>query len=292
MFDLKHILAPPGETISLKDYNTAYSGDYKDKGDTKEKLEDDIKKMQDLQYRIYAENRHSLLIVLQAPDAAGKDGAIKHVMSGINPQGTQVFSFKQPSQEELDHDFLWRCNKALPERGRIGIFNRSHYEEVLVVKVHPEYLLNQNLPGIFSVEDVTPEFWQRRYEQINNFEKHLYDSGTTVVKFFLHLSKEEQKERFLARIDDEDKNWKFSKADISERGYWDQYNKAYEDMLSATSTKHAPWYIIPADKKWFSRTAIGDIIVRTLQKMDPQIPEVNEEDKARLQEIKKKLEEE
>jgi PPK2 family polyphosphate:nucleotide phosphotransferase len=292
LFDLKHILAPPGETISLKDYDTAYCGDYKDKGDAKEKLEDDIKKMQDLQYRIYAENRHSLLIVLQAADAAGKDGAIKHVMSGINPQGTQVFSFKQPSQEELDHDFLWRCNKALPERGRIGIFNRSHYEEVLVVKVHPEYLLQQNLPGIFSVEDVTPEFWQSRYEQINNFEKHLYDSGTTVVKFFLHLSKEEQKERFLARIDDEDKNWKFSKADISERGYWDQYNKAYEDMLSATSTKHAPWYIIPADKKWFSRTAIGDIIVRTLQKMDPQIPEVNEEDKARLQEIKMKLEEE
>lgn len=292
MFDLKHILAPPGETISLKDYDTAYCGEYKDKDDAKEKLEDDIKKMQDLQYRMYAENRHSLLIVLQAADAAGKDGAIKHVMSGINPQGTQVFSFKQPSQEELDHDFLWRCNKALPERGRIGIFNRSHYEEVLVVKVHPEYLLQQNLPGIFSAEDVTPEFWQRRYEQINNFEKHLYESGTTVVKFFLHLSKEEQKERFLSRIDDADKNWKFSKADISERGYWDQYNKAYEDMLSATSTKHAPWYIIPADKKWFSRTAIGDIIVRTLQKMDPQIPEISEEDKAHLQEIKKKLEEE
>src|SRR5690606_21803379 len=182
MFDLKHFFAEPGNTISLKDYDTAYCGDFKDKDDAKDKLEDDIKKMQDLQYRLYAENRHSLLIVLQAADAAGKDGAIKHVMSGINPQGTQVFSFKQPSQEELDHDFLWRCAKSLPERGRIGIFNRSHYEEVLVVKVHPEYLLKQNLPGIFSVDDVTPEFWQSRYERINNFEKHLYDSGTIVVK--------------------------------------------------------------------------------------------------------------
>ena len=178
MFDLKHILASPGKKISLKDYDTAYCGDYKDKDNAEDKLRDDIKKMQKLQYRLYAENKHSLLIILQAPDAAGKDGAIRHVMSGINPQGTQVYSFKQPSKEELDHDFLWRCAKALPERGRIGVFNRSHYEEVLVVKVHPEYILNQNLPGINSVEDVTPAFWKSRYEQINNWEKHLVENGT------------------------------------------------------------------------------------------------------------------
>lgn len=290
--DLKHLLAPSGEIISLKDYDPAYCDDYKNKDEAEDKLKDDIEKLQKLQYRLYAENKQSLLIVLQAPDAAGKDGAIRHVMSGINPQGTQVFSFKQPSQEELDHDFLWRCVKALPERGRIGIFNRSHYEEVLVVKVHPEYLLKQNLPGINSVEDVTPEFWQSRYKRINNFEKHLTESGTTIVKFFLHLSREEQKERFLARIDDEDKNWKFSKADMSERGYWNDYNKAYEDMLSNTSTEWAPWYVIPADRKWFSRTAIGDIVVRTLEKMNPQIPEVSDEDRAHLLEIKEKLEKE
>lgn len=290
MLDLKHIIAPPGQKISLKDYNTSYCGEYKDKDDAEDKLEDDIKKLQKLQYRLYAENKHSLLIVLQAPDAAGKDGAIRHVMSGINPQGTQVFSFKQPSQEELDHDFLWRCAKALPERGRIGVFNRSHYEEVLVVKVHPEYLLKQNLPGINSVEDVTPAFWQSRYKQINNWEKHLVENGTVVVKFFLHLSKEEQTERFLSRIEEEDKNWKFSKADMSERGYWDDYIRAYEDMLSSTSTEWAPWYVIPADKKWFSRTAIGDIIVRTLEKINPQIPEVSEEDRAKLMETKRLLE--
>jgi PPK2 family polyphosphate:nucleotide phosphotransferase len=290
LIDIKRILAPPGKKISLKDYDPGYCDDYKDKDAAEEKLEDDIKKMKKLQYRLYAENKHSLLIILQAPDAAGKDGAIRHVMSGINPQGTQVFSFKQPSREELDHDFLWRCVKALPERGRIGIFNRSHYEEVLVVKVHPEYLLNQNLPGINSVEDVTPEFWQSRYEQINNFEKHLTENGTTVVKFFLHLSKEEQKKRFLSRIDDEDKNWKFSDADMTERGYWDEYVKANEDMLSNTSTEWAPWYIIPADKKWFSRTAIGDIVTRTLEKINPQIPEVSEEARLKLQEIKRKLE--
>jgi PPK2 family polyphosphate:nucleotide phosphotransferase len=292
VIDLKHIIAEPGKKISLKDFDTAYCGDYKDKDDAKDKLKDDIDKLQDLQYRLYAENRHSVLIVLQAADAAGKDGAIKHVMSGLNPQGTQVFSFKQPSQEELDHDFLWRCAKALPERGRIGVFNRSHYEEVLVVKVHPEYLLSQNLPGIFSVDDVTPDFWKSRYERINNFEKHLTESGTIVVKFFLHLSKEEQKQRFLARIDDPDKNWKFSKGDITERGFWDEYIKAYEEMLTHTSTEYAPWYVIPADKKWFSRTAIGDILVRTLQKINPQIPSISNEDRAHLQEIKEKLEKE
>lgn len=292
MIDLKHILVSPGKKISLKDYDTGYHDDYEDKLSANERLKDDIKKMKKLQYKLYAENKHSLLIILQAPDAAGKDGAIKHVMSGLNPQGTQVFSFKQPSREELDHDFLWRCAKAVPEKGRIGIFNRSHYEEVLVVKVHPEYLLNQNLPGINSVEDVTPEFWYSRYRQINNFEKHLSENGTVIIKFFLNLSKEEQKERFLARIDDEDKNWKFSKSDMSERGYWDEYVKANEEMLSNTSTEWAPWYIIPADKKWFSRTAIGDIVRRTLEKINPQIPEVSEEDRAHLLEIKEKLDKE
>ena len=292
MLDIKKLIASPGEKISLKDYDAAFCDDYKNKDAAEEKLEEDIGKLQKLQYKLYAENKHAVLIVLQAADAAGKDGAIKHVMSGINPQGTQVFSFKQPSQEELEHDFLWRCVKALPERGRIGIFNRSHYEEVLIVKVHPEYLLNENLPGINSVQDVTPEFWQSRYKQINNFEKHLTENGTVVVKFFLHLSKEEQKKRFLSRIDDEDKNWKFSKSDISEREHWDEYIKAYEEMLSNTSTGWAPWYIIPADRKWFSRTAIGDIIVRTLEKINPKVPEVSEEGRANLMVIKKKLEEE
>jgi len=212
-----------------------------------------------------------LLIILQAPDAAGKDGVVKHVMSGVNPQGCQVYSFKKPSNEELDHDFLWRCMIRLPERGRFGIFNRSYYEEVLVVRVHPGILAGQKLPPACKGPDV----WQNRFEDINNFEKYLTRNGIVILKFFLHLSKEEQKERFLARLDEPEKNWKFSSADAQERGYWDQYQAAYEDCFNHTSTEWAPWHIIPADHKWFTRTTIANIIVEKLKSLDLAYPVVD-----------------
>ena len=223
-----------------------------------------------------------MLIVLQASDAAGKDGTIKHVMSGVNPQGCQVFSFKKPSDEELDHDFLWRCMKRLPERGRIGIFNRSYYEDVLIAKVHPAILEGQKLPPECKGDDV----WQNRYEDINNFEKYLTRNGIIVLKFFLNLSKEEQKERFLARLDIPEKNWKFSTGDMKERKYWNDYQTAFEDCFSATSTEWAPWHIIPADHKWFSRTAIADIIVNKLESLNLAFPTVSDEQKAKLAEAR------
>ena len=289
MLDLKHIKVDGSKKISLKDYDPGYTCDYKDKDEAEEKLEDDIKELQDLQYKLYAENQYAVLMVLQAADAAGKDGAIKHVMSGINPQGCQVTAFKQPSSEELEHDFLWRCSKALPERGRIGVFNRSHYEEVLVTKVHPQIIINQRIPGIDTLDKIDHHFWKSRYKRINNFEEHLHASGTVVIKYFLHLSKDEQKERFLSRIEDTDKNWKFSASDIKERAYWDDYIKAFEEMINHTSTEHAPWYIIPADKKWFSRTAIGDILVRTIRSLDPQIPKMDPKEKDALLEARDEL---
>ncbi len=237
-----------------------------------------------LQDMLYASNRYSVLLIFQAMDAAGKDSTIKHVMSGLNPQGTQVYSFKQPSKEEIDHGYLWRIYKSLPERGRIGIFNRSHYEDVLVVKVH-DLLRYQQLPEKLIDKNI----WQKRYEQICNFEKYLYENGTIVLKFFLHVSKEEQRERFLARINDQSKNWKFSIADIEERKYWDDYQKAYEDAISATSKKHAPWYIIPADKKWFSRLLVSQIIVDTLKKINIKYPNLSKEQIAELQKCKENL---
>ncbi len=211
-------------------------------------------------------------------------------MSGANPQGCIVTSFKEPSREELEHDFLWRCVEHLPEKGSIGIFNRSYYEEVLVTRVHPEYILNQKLPGIRKVDDVTDKLWQKRFKQINNFEKHLSDNGTVILKFFLHISKEEQKKRFLKRIDDPNRNWKFSMNDIHERKYWKDYQSAYEDTLNNTSTDYAPWYIIPADHKWFMRTAVGDIIVKTLGELDLKMPELSEQGKNELSGAKKVLE--
>ena len=283
--DYSKLIAPPGKKIKLADYDTTYTDNFKKKKEAVNKLEDDIAQLQDLQSKFYAQDNYALLIILQASDAAGKDGTIKHVMSGVNPQGVQVFSFKKPSDEELDHDFLWRCMTRLPERGRIGIFNRSYYEEVLVAKVHPAILESQKLPP----DCKGPDVWQNRYEDINNFEKYLTRNGIIVLKFFLNLSKEEQKNRFMDRLDTPEKNWKFSTADIKERGYWDEYQTAFEDCFNATSTEWAPWHIIPADHKWFSRTAVADIIVKKLKSLDLAYPTVDDEQKANLAEAREAL---
>jgi PPK2 family polyphosphate:nucleotide phosphotransferase len=246
----------------------------------KELLHEHIDELSEHQGLLYAQNRYALLLIFQAMDAAGKDGAIKHVMSGINPQGCQVFSFKHPSTEELEHDFLWRTTRCLPERGRIGIFNRSYYEEVLVVKVHPEILQAQALPKEL-VHD--KKFWEKRYRSINDLEKHLHRSGTHIVKFFLHLSKEEQRKRFLARIDDPKRNWKFSQSDLAERGFWKEYQRAYEECLSATSTEHAPWFVVPADDKKNARLLISQIVLDTLKDLKLEYPKP---DKQRLKELR------
>ena len=238
-----------------------------------------------LQEKLYAQNRHGLLIVLQAMDAAGKDGTIKHVMSGLNPQGTQVTSFKAPSSEELDHDYLWRISKALPRRGEIGIFNRSHYEDVIVARVH-DLVSGSQLPQ----ELVTPEIWEKRYRQIRDFERYLGENGIKVVKIFLHVSKEEQRERLLERISQPDKNWKFNSGDIDERRYWEQYQEAYEHLLNHTSTPEAPWYVVPADRKWFARYLVSEIVLDALQGIDPQFPELSDKEQAMLAECRDILE--
>jgi PPK2 family polyphosphate:nucleotide phosphotransferase len=276
------------EKFSLKDFDTAYSADFK-KEDSEDILQSLIEQTSTLQSALYADDRYALLILFQAMDAAGKDGAIAHTMSGLNPQGCEVYSFKQPSSEELDHDFLWRHYKALPECGRIGVHNRSHYENVLVTKVHPELLLKEHLPGIKSVKDVDKKFWEHRYESIRDFERHLTRNGTIIIKFFLHLSKEEQKERFLKRIDDPDKNWKFSASDIYERKFWDDYMDAYEKAIKETATEQCPWYILPADKKWFTRIAISTIILDTLKGLNLTYPVLPKEEKEKLEEAKKVL---
>ena len=272
---MKHddFIASPGKKIQLKDYDPSFVGKYKKKDDAKEKLTRDICKLSKYQDALYAQNTCALLLVFQAMDAAGKDSTIRHVMSGVNPQGTDVRSFKAPSTEEMDHDFLWRTNKALPERGRIGIFNRSYYEEVLVVRVHPEILKFQQMPP----ETVTKKIWQRRFEDINNYERYLTRNGVHILKFYLNVSKEEQKRRFLARIDTEEKNWKFSSGDVKERALWDDYMAAYEDMFTHTSTRLAPWYIVPADNKWFTHVVVADIIVSKLKSLKPKYPKLNEE---------------
>ena len=264
-------------TVSLKEYSTLETGGF-DKESAKKELKQSIKELKKLQRIFYADDRFSLLIVLQASDTAGKDGIIRHVMSGLNPQGCRVNSFKTPSKEELDHDYLWRHYKALPERGMIEIFNRSHYENVLVTKVNPSFILNENLPGIESVEDIDNLFWQRRYEQINNFEKHLCQNGTHILKFFLHISKEEQKERMLARLDNPDKNWKFNSDDLKAREQWDEYQGAYQEMLEETSKDHAPWFVIPADKKYYARMAVGDIILEKFKSLNLEYPKGESED--------------
>lgn len=282
--NIDKFLAKPGEKINLSKFPTDDTLNYKDKTDANRKLDENIKLMQELQDRLYASDKYALLLVFQAMDAAGKDSTIKHVMSGLNPQGTQVFSFKKPSEEELDHGYLWRISKALPERGRIGIFNRSHYEEVLVVRVH-NLIKYQKLPEEFKTNDI----WQKRYEQINNFEKYLYENGTVIIKFFLHVSKEEQKKRFIERIEDKSKNWKFAEADVKEREYWDEYQKCYQEAISTTSKKHAPWYIIPADKKWFTRLLVSEIIVKKLESLNLEYPQLTSEQIEGLENCKKKL---
>lgn len=275
--------------LKLKDLETDFTGDYENKEEAEEVLRQNVKKLSDFQDALYAENKQSLLVIFQAMDAAGKDGAIEHVFSGINPQGVQVFSFKQPSAEELEHDFLWRCSKNLPERGRIGIFNRSYYEDVLIVRVHKAILENQPLPDAVKNDK---DIWKKRFEAIRNFEKYLTENGIQVIKFFLNISKDEQKKRFLARIEEPEKNWKFSAADAKERGFWDDYMKAYEQAIAETSTEKSPWFIIPADKKWFARTAISEIILQTSEQMNPQFPIVSKQQRESLTEAKRVLESE
>ncbi|MCK9425122.1 MAG: polyphosphate kinase 2 family protein [Ignavibacteriaceae bacterium] len=265
--------------FSLSNYSPSYSGKLKSKESAQKFLEKNVKRMAELQDKLYADNKWALLIIFQALDAAGKDGAIKHVMSGLNPQGTQVFSFKQPSAEEMDHDYLWRITKSLPERGRIGIFNRSHYEEVLVVRVN-DYVKTSQLPYQFMTEDL----WSDRFRQISNFERYLYENGILTVKFFLNVSKEEQKRRFMERIENPAKNWKFSSSDIKERGLWDEYQKVTEEAIAGTAAKEAPWYIIPADKKWFARLIISEVIVETLEKLNLEYPKLSE---AQIQNLSK-----
>jgi PPK2 family polyphosphate:nucleotide phosphotransferase len=275
-----------GEKVNLNKWPTRVKAAYKSKRQYEELLAEQVAELSELQQLHYASNRHAVLLIFQAMDAAGKDGAIKHVMSGINPQGCQVFSFQHPSAEELDHDFLWRTTQALPERGRIGIFNRSYYEEVLIVRVHPEILQAQQLPDEL---DDGKTIWQERYRSIMGLENHLYNNGTRVVKFFLHLSEEEQRQRFLARIDEPQKNWKFSQADIEERKFWPQYMQAYEACLSATSTQTAPWYVVPADDKENARLIISRIVLDTFRSLNMRYPETSAKRQQELQSIRQQL---
>lgn len=285
---LKKMLAKPGEKHNVSEFKTDFTAGLT-KPEGQQLLGENIERLAKLQDKLYAQDRYSILIIFQAMDAAGKDGTIKHVMSGINPQGCQVFSFKQPSPEELDHDYMWRIYKCLPERGRIGIFNRSHYEDVLVAKVHPAIVLNGKLPHITKVEDIDDKFWKNRYRQINDMERHLTENGTIILKFFLNVSHEEQEKRFLARLDDEAKNWKFSASDLKERAYWDDYMKAYSDILTHTSTDEAPWHVIPADNKWFMRYAVGQIVADRMEELDLHYPELTEVAKKDIENAKKVL---
>jgi PPK2 family polyphosphate:nucleotide phosphotransferase len=276
-----------GEKFQLADIDPGDTGELKseDRERAKEALQTGVQILSELQDALYAQDRWSLLIIFQAMDAAGKDGAIKHVMSGVNPQGCQVSSFKAPTAEDLDHDFLWRCVKALPERGRIGIFNRSYYEETLVVRVHPEFLSGQKLPK----ECVTKGLWDQRFQDIRSFERHLTRNGTIVRKFFLHVSNKEQKKRFLERLDNPDKNWKFSANDAKERGFWDEYMKAYEETIRETATEEAPWYVVPADHKWFTRVVVAAAVIDALASLDLAYPKVDGAKQEELAAAKKAL---
>jgi PPK2 family polyphosphate:nucleotide phosphotransferase len=276
----------PGRKVNLTKWPTHVKAVYKSRKKYHKLLEEHVEELSALQRLLYASNRYAVLLIFQAMDAAGKDGAIRHVMSGVNPQGCQVFSFKHPSATELDHDFLWRTTRSLPERGRIGIFNRSYYEEVLIVRVHPEILRTERLPDALLDENTV---WQGRYRSIVDLEEHLHRNGTRVIKFFLHLSKEEQRLRFLARIDDPDKNWKFSLADLHERTYWAQYRKAYEACLSETSTDHAPWYVVPADDKENARLIVSHIVRETLHGLNMAYPKTTAERRRELTAIRKLL---
>ncbi len=284
--NIKDFQVTEGKKIELKKYPTIIKSFYKSKDQYKEILARHIEALSDMQNILYADNRYALLLIFQAMDAAGKDGAIKHVMSGVNPQGCQVFSFKHPSPEELNHDFLWRTTRDLPQRGQIGIFNRSYYEEVLIVRVHPQILEGEQIPEeLLNSQNV----WQERYRSIRDLEKHLYYNGTRVIKFFLHISKEEQRRRFLKRLDDPSKNWKISFADIQERKFWKDYMKAYEDCLRATSTTHAPWFIVPADDKENAHLIISQIIVDTLKNLKISYPQPDSKHQKELLQMRKEL---
>jgi PPK2 family polyphosphate:nucleotide phosphotransferase len=275
-----------GKHFHLKDFDPADTGHWKSPDEAKEHVQKDIDRMRKLQDMLYAQDCWSLLLIFQALDAAGKDGTIKHVMSGVNPEGVQVYSFKQPSTIELQHDFLWRTTRDLPERGHIGIFNRSYYEEVLIVRVHPKALEAEQLPPSL----VTKNIWDERFEDIRSFERHMTRNGTVIRKFFLHLSKKEQKQRFMARLDEPEKNWKFSAADVHEREYWDDYQNAFEDMIRNTATKRAPWYVIPADNKWFTHLAVAAVIVETLEELNLAYPKVDAAKRKELAAARKLLE--
>jgi|ERR1051326_1061107 PPK2 family polyphosphate:nucleotide phosphotransferase len=277
-----------GKHFKLKDFDPADTGHWHSKEHAAEALQEGILRTAALQDKLYAQDRWALLLIFQALDAAGKDGAIEHVMSGVNPQGCQVYSFKTPSERELQHDFLWRTTLDLPERGHIGIFNRSYYEEVLVVRVHPEILAGEKIPPSLAGKKI----WEERFEDIRSFERHMARSGTVIRKFFLHLSKKEQKKRFLKRLEEPEKNWKFSVGDIHERECWDDYQDAYEDMIRNTATKHAPWYVVPADNKWFSRLVISTVVVDTLESLGLEYPKVDAATRKELAAAKKILESE
>ena len=274
-----------GRGFRLKDFDPADTHGFKSKQKAEDRLAHDIDRLSELQQKLYAQDRWALLVVLQAMDAAGKDGTVKHVMSGVNPEGCDVVSFKTPTPEELDHDYLWRTTLRLPERGRIGIFNRSYYEDVLILRVHPEMIETNKLPPSL----VSGKVWKERYEDINAYERHLARNGTVILKFFLHLSREEQLKRFLARLDHPQKNWKFSLADVRERGYWKKYQKAYEEAIRATATRRAPWYVVPADHKWFSRLVVAAAIVEQLEELHLAYPVLDKDKRRELAAAKETL---
>jgi len=274
-----------GEDFRLKDYETSDKGEVKEKEHSQRIIDRRAGLLNNLQEKLYAQDRWAMLLIFQAMDAAGKDAVIKHVMSGVNPQGCEVHSFKAPSTEELDHDYLWRAHNRVPERGKIGIFNRSYYEEVLVVRVHPSILQDQRLPDLL----VTKHIWEQRYEDINAFEQYLARNGVVIRKFFLHVSKKEQKKRFLERLEDAKKNWKFSMADVKERGYWKDYQEAYEEMIQNTATKHAPWYVVPADNKWYTQLIVASAVITALEELDLSFPEADKEKKKELDTVRDSL---
>jgi len=289
LIPIKKMMVHPNKKVKMKDFDTSYKGKVLNKQESEKMLDASRKYLADVQDKLYAHNRYSVLIIFQAMDAAGKDGAVKHIMSGFNPLGVKVYSFKAPNAFELDHHYLWRHEMALPARGEIAIHNRSHYENVLATKVHPQWILNENIPGVESVEKVNDKFWEQRYKQIRRFEKNLADNGMIIMKFFLNVSKKEQKKRFLERIEDPGKNWKFSLSDLKERVYWDDYQKAYEQAMGETSTEHAPWFVIPADDKWYARLAIASIITKQFDKLELSYPIVSQAQKLELQKAKVQL---
>jgi PPK2 family polyphosphate:nucleotide phosphotransferase len=289
-YDIEGFIAPfrvtDGKKFNLSDIDPTDTAGLESKKGAKKALQDGVHMLTELQDKLYAQDQWAVLLIFQAMDAAGKDGAIKHVMSGVNPQGCEVYSFKSPSSEDLDHDYLWRTSRKLPERGRIGVFNRSYYEEVLVVRVHETFLAKQKIPKAL----VTDKIWEQRFQDINGFERYLHRNGILVRKFFLHVSKEEQKKRFLRRLEDPDRNWKFSSADARERGFWDQYMESYEDMIRHTATRDAPWYVVPADNKWFTRLVVAGAVVDALESLDLHYPVVSAEQKKDLKQAQKLIE--